>query len=172
MIKMKHKHIIGMLVADEPGVLTKISGMFSRRGFNIDTITVGKTSKENVSKMIFTLIGDDKVVEQVIKQVNKLVDVIKVSELDVDESIIIELCLIKVSIKDEKAKNDLLKYADVYKVKIDDITPKSVIFRIVGDTQKINSFIELVRRFGIKEISRTGVTAMARGFKAMDEKKK
>lgn len=169
---MKHKHIIGMLVEDQPGVLTKIAGMFARRGFNIDTITVGKTTKENISKMIFSVIGDDNVMEQVIKQVNKLVDVIKVSELKHHESIVKELCLLKVSIKDEKAKDDLMKYADVYKVKIVDITPKSVIFEIVGDNAKIDSFIELVKRYGIREISRTGITAMNRGVRSIGDKKK
>lgn len=161
---MKHIHIIGMLVEDQPGVMSKISGMFSRRGFNIDTISVGKTNIPNVSRMIFTFIGDDRIIEQVIKQVNKLIDVIKVSEFPLDKSIITELCLVKVSINDKKAKDELLKYADVCSVKTVDITAKSLIFRIVGDSQKIDSFINLVKKFGIREISRTGVTAMARGM--------
>ena len=160
---MKHSHIIGMLVEDQPGVMAKISGMFARRGFNIDTISVGKTSTPNVSKMVFTVIGDDRVIEQVTKQVNKLIDVLKVVEFLPDKSIITELCLVKVSISNEKAKDELLKYAQVYNIKAVDITPKSLIFRIVGEPQKIDSFIELVKKYGIKEISRTGVTAMARG---------
>ena len=161
---MKHAHIIGMLVEDQPGVMAKISGMFSRRGFNIDTISVGKTNTPNVSKMVLTIIGDDRIIEQVIKQVNKLIDVLKVVEFPSDNSIITELCLVKVGINGEKAKDELLKYAEVYNVKVVDITPKSLIFRIVGEPQKIDSFIELVKTFGIKEISRTGVTAMARGM--------
>jgi acetolactate synthase-1/3 small subunit len=167
---MKHTHIIGMLVEDQPGVLARIAGMFSRRGFNIDTITVGKTSKPGVSKMVFTIIGDDRVLEQVEKQVNKLVDVIKVIELPPMDSIIIELCLVKVNIADEKAKDDLLKYANIYKAKIVDITPKSVIFRLVGSTKKIDSFIELLKKYGIKDISRTGVTAIDRDNKTANKK--
>ncbi len=166
---MKNKKIIGMLVEDRPGVLTRIAGMFSRRGFNIDTIAVGKTSKPGISKMIFTVIGDERTLEQVEKQVNKLIDVIKVSELHPDDSIMTELCLIKVSISNEKVKDDLLKYANVYKVKVVDITPKSIIFQIVGDTKKVNSFIELVKKYGIKEISRTGTTAMVRGHKSVEQ---
>lgn len=153
-----------MLVEDQPGVMAKVSGMFSRRGFNIDTISVGKTNTPNVSKMVFTVIGDNKIIEQVTKQINKLIDVLKVLEFPQDKSIITELCLIKVSITDEKAKNELLKYAEVYHTKVADITSKSIIFQIVGEPQKIDSFIELIKQFGIKEISRTGVTAMARGM--------
>lgn len=168
---MGRKYIIGMLVEDQPGVLTKIAGLFARRGFNIDTITVGKTSDERISKMIFTAIGDDAVIEQLMKQVNKLVDVIKVSELKPEEALIRELCMIKVSIKNDKEKQDLLKYSDIYKVKIVDITHKSIIFEIVGEPQKIDSFINLVKRHGIREISRTGVTAMNRGIKSIGDKK-
>ena len=153
-----------MLVEDQPGVMSKVSGMFSRRGFNIDTISVGKTNTPNVSKMVFTVIGDSRIIEQVTKQINKLIDVLKVLEFPEDKSIVTELCLVKVCITDEKAKNELLKYAEVYHVKVADITPKSIIFQIVGEPQKIDSFIELIKQFGIKEISRTGVTAMARGM--------
>src|SRR3989338_1645860 len=107
--KRKEKtHIISMLVEDQPGVLTRISGMFARRGFNIDTITVGKTLKKGVSKMVVTVIGDDKTIEQVEKQINKLVDAIKVAELPEQDSVIRELCLIKIDIPNKKAKEDIL----------------------------------------------------------------
>ena len=100
---MKHRKIIGMLVEDEPGVLTRISGLFTRRGYNIETITVGKTVKPGISKMVIAVTGDDDILEQIEKQCNKLVDVIKVTELSSHDSIILELCLVKVAIKDEKA---------------------------------------------------------------------
>ena len=162
--KRKEKtHIISMLVEDQPGVLTRISGMFARRGFNIDTITVGKTLKKGVSKMVVTVIGDDKTIEQVEKQINKLVDAIKVAELPEQDSVIRELCLIKIDIPNKKAKEDILRYTKIYKTKIVDINTKSVTAQIVGTPSKIRSFIELVRPFGIKEISRTGVTAILRG---------
>src|SRR3989344_9494188 len=115
--KKLHKKIISMLVEDQPGVLTRIAGMFARRGFNIETITVGKTTKKGVSKMVITVIGDDATLEQVEKQVNKLIDTIKVTEMPEHKSVIRELCLIKVSISSKKAKDDVLRYTKIYKTK-------------------------------------------------------
>ncbi len=156
------KHTIGMTVYDEPGVLAKISGMFARRGFNIDTITVGNTQEKGVSKIIITVAADDKKLEQIEKQLNKLIDVIKVSEFHADLSVIRELCLVKISASDKKAHNEIVKYANVYKNKIVDITPKAITVEIVGEPLKINTFLELVRPFGIKDVSRTGVTGIGR----------
>jgi len=152
-----------MLVEDQPGVLTRIAGLFARRGFNIDTITVGKTERKGVSKMVITVIGDDRIIEQVEKQVNKLIDAIKVIEMPEESSVIRELCLLKVAIPDKKAKEDILRYAKIYKTKIVDITPKSATAEIIGPPAKIDAFIDLMRQFGIKEMSRTGVTAISRG---------
>jgi len=157
------KHTIAMLVEDQPGVLTRIAGMFARRGFNIDTITVGKTTKPGVSKMVITVIGDDATLEQVEKQVNKLIDTIKVIEMPEDSSVIRELCLIKVALPNKKAKEEILRYTKIYKTKIVDITQKSVTAELIGEPAKIDAFIDLMKQFGIKEISRTGVTAISRG---------
>ncbi len=158
----EQKHVIAMLVEDQPGVLTRIAGMFSRRGFNIDTITVGKTTKKGVSKMVITVIGDDTVLEQVQKQINKLIDTIKVMEMPSDKSIIRELCLLKINLPDKKAKEEILRYTKIYKTKIVDITQKDVTAQLVGTPDKIDSFIELMKPFGVREISRTGVTAVSR----------
>ncbi|MFH1396909.1 MAG: acetolactate synthase small subunit [archaeon] len=161
---MKDKrHIIAMLVEDQPGVLTRIAGMFARRGFNIDTITVGKTTKKGISKMVITVYGDDATLEQVEKQVNKLIDTIKVIEMPEENSVIRELCLIKVAINGQKAKEEILRYTKIYKTKIVDITTKSVTAELIGEPAKIDAFIELMKQFGVKEISRTGVTAVSRG---------
>ena len=103
-------HVISMLVEDQPGVLTRIAGMFARRGFNIDTITVGKTTKKGISKMVISVIGDDYILEQVEKQVNKLIDTIKVTEMPPEKSVIRELCLLKIAIPNKKAKEDILRY--------------------------------------------------------------
>src|SRR3989338_5560343 len=138
------RHVIAMLVEDQPGVLTRIAGMFARRGFNIDTITVGKTTKKGVSKMVFTIIGDDRNLEQVEKQVNKLIDTIKVIELHENKSVVRELCLIKVTVPNKKAKEEILRYAKIFKTKIVDITPDSVSAEIVGTPDKIQSFIDLM----------------------------
>jgi acetolactate synthase-1/3 small subunit len=158
------RHMIGMLVEDKPGVLVKIAGLFSRRGFNLETITVSKTTNPGISRMVFTIQGDDRILEQVNKQVNKLIDVIKVAELNPEESVANELCFVKINIPNKKAKNEIMNYANIYTdVKAVDITPKSIIYRVVGSTGKIDSFIDVVKHFGIKEISRTGITAMMRG---------
>ena len=162
MAKQK-RHVISMLVEDQPGVLTRIAGMFARRGFNIDTITVGKTTKKGISKMVITVIGDDAILEQVEKQVNKLIDTIKVTEMTEDSSVIRELCLIKVAMPNKKAKEEILRYTKIYKTKIVDINQKSVTAELIGTPDKIDAFIDLMKQFGIKEISRTGVTAVLRG---------
>lgn len=167
---MAKRHIIGMIVEDTPGVLTRIAGLFTRRGFNIETITVGKTTKIGVSKIVISVIGEDNVLEQIEKQCNKLIDVIKVNELTTHDAIICELCLLKITIANDKAKDEILKYAEIYKTKISDLTPKSVILQIVGDTGKIDSFIDLVQKYGIKELSRTGLTAITRGTKVLGDR--
>ncbi len=159
----ERRNVIAMLVEDQPGVLTKIAGMFARRGFNIDTITVGKTITPGISKMVITVFGDDKTVEQVKKQINKLINTIKVIEMPEERSVIRELCLVKIAIPNKKAKEDILRYTKIYKTKIVDITPKSVTAELVGVPAKIDAFIELMKQFGIREISRTGVTAISRG---------
>lgn len=161
----EQKHVIAMLVEDQPGVLTRIAGMFARRGFNIDTITVGKTTKKGISKMVITVIGDDRTLEQVQKQINKLVDTIKVIEMPADKSIIKELCLLKIALPNKKAKEEILRYTKIYKTKIVDITQKDVTAMLVGNPDKIDSFIELMKPFGVREISRTGVTAVSRTIK-------
>ncbi len=157
------KHIISMLVEDQPGVMTRIAGLFSRRGFNIDTLTVGKTTKKGVSKMVIAVIGDDNVLEQVEKQVNKLIDTIKVMEMPEGKSVIRELCLIKVSIANKKQKDEVMKYTEIYKTKIVDITQKFISMELIGTPAKIDAFIDLMKQFGIKEVSRTGATAISRG---------
>jgi acetolactate synthase-1/3 small subunit len=159
----KRRHVISMLVEDQPGVMTRIAGLFARRGYNIDTITVGKMPTKGISKMVITVLGDDRILEQIEKQVNKLVDTVKVMEMPDEKSVIRELCLVKVSIRDKKAKEEILKYNDIYKTKIVDITTKAITVEMIGLPEKIDSFIELMKQFGLKEVSRTGTTAITRG---------
>lgn len=161
--EVEHRHALSLLVKDKPGVLNRIAGMFSRRGFNIDTITVGKTTKEGKSKIVISLIADDKILEQVKKQLHKLVDVLKVNELPPESSVIREMCLIKIHFPDKEAKDEILRYTKIFKTKIVDINPENVTVEVVGEPQKIENFIELVEPFGIKEMSRTGLTAISRG---------
>ncbi|MEW6528365.1 MAG: acetolactate synthase small subunit [Candidatus Micrarchaeota archaeon] len=161
---MEKRHTIAITVEDQPGVLTRIAGLFSRRSFNIDTITVGKSEREGISKMIISVIGDDHDLEQIEKQINKLIDTIKVSEMPEKSAFIAELCMIKVAVSDKKIKDDIFSYASVYNAKIVGMTNKTMTMYIVGEPENIESYIRLMSQFGIKEISRTGITAISKDW--------
>jgi acetolactate synthase I/III small subunit len=156
----EQKHILGLMVEDNPGVMERITGLFFRRGFNIDTIIVGKTAKPNISHIIISLQADDATVEQLEKQVSKLIEVIKVIDLG-ENSVVREHCLVKVN-SDEKTRQDILNFAELHKAKVLEANHTSVIIETVGSPDKIDMFVELMRPFGIKEMSRTGVNALCR----------
>ena len=155
-------HVISTLVENKPGVLQKVAGLFTRRDFNIDSITVGESEVEGLARMVITVKADDKILEQVTKQLNKLVDVIKIKDIS-KNAVKRELCLIKVNIPNEKARAEIMQYANIFRAKIVDVTEETLIIEITGDMEKINAFISLLKGYGIKRISRTGLTAMARG---------
>jgi len=165
------QHLIACLVRDSPGVLHRISGLFARRGFNIDSITEGPTAKEGVSRMTIIVQGDEKALEQVTKQLNKQIDVIKVSDLPPLDSVIKELCLIKINAHNQDDKAKIMKYAETFKGKIVDANPQNLTVEVTGSPNKLSAFIEMIKPFGIKEMSRTGITALARGPKATEIKK-
>ena len=156
-------HVISTLVENKPGVLQKVAGLFTRRDFNIDSITVGESEVEGLARMVITVKGDDKILEQVTKQLNKLVDVIKIKDIT-KNAVKRELCLVKVNIPNEKARAEIMQYANIFRAKIVDVTEETLIIEITGDMEKINAFISLLKGYGIKKISRTGLTAMARGI--------
>ena len=166
------QHLIACLVRDAPGVLHRISGLFARRGFNIDSITEGPTSKEGVSRMTIVVEGDERALEQVTKQLNKQIDVIKVSDLPPLDSVIKELCLIKINAPTQDEKTQVIKYAETFKGKIVEANPQNLTVEITGSQNKLSAFIEVIKPFGIKEMSRTGITALARGPKATEIKEK
>ena len=155
-------HVISTLVENKPGVLQKVAGLFNRRGFNIDSITVGESEVEGLSRMVITVKADEKGLEQVIKQLNKLVDVFKVKDIT-NEAVKRELCLIKVNVADAKARAEIMQYTNIFRAKIVDVTDETLMIEITGDMEKITPFISLLETYGIKKISRTGLTAMARG---------
>ncbi len=157
----KHKHIVGILVEDQPGVLAKLSGLFSRRGFNIETIIVGKTAKPGVSHIVISLLGGDRTLEQLEKQLNKLVDVIKIIDLSPERSVVREHCLVKVA-SNPKARADLINISKLHKTSALDIGKDYMIIEVIGKPQKIDNFLDLMRKYGIKEVSRTGINAMQR----------
>ncbi len=158
----KGYHVISTLVEDKPGVLQKVAGLFNRRGFNIDSITVGVSEVEGLSRMVISVHADKKGLEQVTKQLNKLVDVIKIKDIT-NNAVKRELCLVKVNIPNEKARAEIMQYSNIFRAKIVDVTEETLMIELTGDAKKINAFISLVEGYGIKKISRTGLTAMARG---------
>ena len=155
-------HVISTLVENRPGVLQKVAGLFTRRDFNIDSITVGESEVDGLARMVITVKADEKLLEQVTKQLNKLVDVIKIKDIS-KNAVKRELCLVKVNIPDEIARAEIIQYVNIFRAKIVDVTEETLIVEITGDIEKNNAFISLLKTNGIKKISRTGLTAMARG---------
>jgi len=160
------KHTLAVLVENKPGVLTRVAGLFSRRGFNIESLAVGVTEKPDTSRITIVVSGDDRILEQVMKQLNKLIDVIRVSDIGADESVHRELALIKVGV-DSSTRAEVMQIVDVFRAKIVDVGVKSLIVEITGDESKINAMEQLLRQFGIKEMVRTGKIAMNRGSRAV-----
>lgn len=156
------KHTLVVLVENKPGVLARVAGLFSRRGFNIDSLSVDVTSNPNISQMTITVTGDDSTLEQVTKQLNKLVNVIKIIDLTGKEAVARELALIKVKATPD-TRSEIMRIVDTFRGRIIDIAPKSVIVEVTGDEKKIDAITQLLTEFGIKETVRTGMTAMIRG---------
>jgi acetolactate synthase-1/3 small subunit len=152
-------------VENKPGVLFRAANMFRRRGFNIDSISVGEIERKDLSRMTITIHGDEDVAEQIVKQVSKLIDVIKVQVLDQEETVQRELALIKIQVSDSRALSELTNYSEIFRNRIIDISRDSLMVEVTGTPDKIDAFIELVSGYGIKEMARTGITALQRGGK-------
>ncbi len=165
------KHTLAILVENRPGVLTRVAGLFSRRGFNIESLAVGVTENPDTSRMTIVVNGDDHVLEQVEKQLNKLIDVIRVSDIPAEESVNRELALIKVGV-DSATRAEVMQIVDVFRAKIVDVGAKSLIIEVTGDESKIKAIEQLLRQFGVKEMVRTGKVAMNRGAKVVQTEKK
>ncbi|MEE9614878.1 MAG: acetolactate synthase small subunit [Thermodesulfobacteriota bacterium] len=163
------RHTISVLVSNEFGVLSKISGLFSGRGFNIESLCVAETLDPEVSRMTIVTRGDDKVIEQITKQLNKLVSVLKVHDLTAEEHIGRELALIKVSVAAEN-RAEVLSIVDIFRAKVVDVSPRSYTIETTGDEQKLRAIVELLRPFGIKEVARTGRIALSRSHRAKQGK--
>ncbi len=160
------KHTIAVIVENKAGVLTRIAGLFSRRSFNIDSLSVGATENPDYSRMTITVHGDRDVLEQVIKQLSKLINVIRVSELDPSESIERELAIIKVN-ADKESRSEIMQIVNIFRAKIIDVSHRSMIIEVTGDEEKIDAIVQLLRQFGIKEIARTGKVSMVRGARVV-----
>lgn len=160
------KHTLAILVENKPGVLTRVAGLFSRRAFNIESLAVGVTEKPDTSRMTIVVSGDDLIFEQVMKQLNKIIDVIRVSEIPADDAVNRELALIKVGV-DSTTRAEVMQIVDVFRAKIVDVGIKSLVVEMTGDGEKINAMEQLLRHFGIKEMVRTGKIAINRGSKTV-----
>jgi acetolactate synthase-1/3 small subunit len=159
---LNSKHTLVAMVTDKPGVLNRVASLFRRRGFNIDSITVGHSETPHVSRMTIVVVGSADTVEQVRKQLEKLVDVIKVADVTGEGSIIRELVLIKVK-ANSTTRSEIMQIVDIFRAKIVDVSLDSLTIEATGDEDKLSSLYNLLHGFGIKEIARTGWVAMIRG---------
>jgi acetolactate synthase-1/3 small subunit len=160
---MKEKQIaLALLVNNNPGVLSRISGLFARRGYNIDTITAGATSDPNYTRITVAVTGDDDILEQIRKQIAKLEDVVKIVELYDKESVCRELTLVKVR-ANKKEKQEIIAIADIFRAKIVDVGPESLMIELTGNLNKVDAFLNLLVDFEIIEMVRTGLTGLTRG---------
>ncbi len=160
------RHTLSVLVENRHGVLARVAGMFARRGYNIDSLTVGVTEDPTISRMTIVVRGDDEVLEQVTKQLNKLIDVIRVSDLKAEDTVEREMALFKVS-SDVSNRSEIMQIVDIFRARIIDVAPKSMIVEVTGDETKIEALEQLLRPFGIKEMVRTGKVALRRGAKGV-----
>jgi len=155
-------HILSVSVLNKPGVLTRIAGLFSRRNFNIESLNVGKTENPEISRMTIVVNGDEKVLEQVTKQLHKLINVLKITELD--KSAIVERDLILIRVKcTRKQRSEIIQIADTFRAQIVDVAPDSLMIEATGTEDKLEALTELFRDFGIAEFVRTGTVALNRG---------
>ena len=164
------RHIISVLVENKFGVLARIAGLFSGRGFNIDSLSVGETTDKMISRMTIVTHGDDSIVEQITKQLNKVIDVIKVVDMTGTGFVEREMVLIKARVKPE-TRAEILNIVDIFRGKIVDVSAKSYLIELTGGEDKIQAMIELLKSFGIEEIARTGAVALQRGNKNVSRQK-
>jgi acetolactate synthase-1/3 small subunit len=159
--------VIAALVENKPGVLHSVSNMFRRRDFNIESITVGSTEQEDLSRMTITVKGDEKTLEQVVKQMSKLIDVVKVSQLEPENIVTRELALVKVNVPDIRNRSDVINCVEVFRGRVVDVAPEALTIEITGTPDKIDAFLNLMKTYGIMELARTGLTALSRGVRSI-----
>ncbi len=158
-------HTLAVLVENKAGVLSRVTGLFSRRGFNIESLAVGPCEEQGMSRITIVVIGDDEKVEQVMKQLNKLIDIIKVTDLTENERVERELAMIKVNAEPGTSRAEIMQIAQIFRAQIVDVGARSVILQVTGDTDKIDALEKLLRQYGVKELVRTGRIGILRGSK-------
>ena len=159
------KHTLSVLVENKPGVLTRVAGLFARRGFNIDSLVVAETENHRVSRMTITVDEQDQSIEQVTKQLHKLINVLKITDLDPSGSVERELLLIKVK-ADAESRSAIMQIVEIFRAKIVDVSAEVLIVEMTGTREKVSAFMELLTPFGVVELMRTGRIAMSRGKRA------
>lgn len=157
------RHVLSVLVENEPGVLSRISGLFSGRGFNLDSLNVAPVLEEGVSLMTVVTRGDQQIIEQIVKQLRKLVTVIKVTDMQDSTTVEREMALIKLNAT-ESTRAEILRIVDIFRCKVVDVSPDELTLEVIGDHGKVEAVIALLDRFGIKEIARTGTVALRRSM--------
>ena len=162
-------HTLSVLVENKPGVLARIAGLFSRRGFNIDSLAVGRTEHDEVSRMTIVVNVEESPLEQVTKQLNKLVEVIKIVELDPEASVNRELVLVKVSANAE-TRGQVLDTVQLFRASVIDVAPDAVTIQVIGNPQKIADFMRVVEPFGVRELVQSGQVAIGRGSRSISER--
>jgi acetolactate synthase-1/3 small subunit len=162
-LRSGRKHILSILVENKPGVLTRIAGLFARRGFNIDTLTVGPTDDGGVSRITLTVDGALHPIDQVTKQLHKLINVLKIKDLEPTDTVARELALFKIAVNDGSQRAEVMQITEIFRAKVVDVTKRSLIVEVTGTTDKIEAFENMVRPFGLIEMMRTGEIAISRG---------
>ncbi len=163
------RHTLSVLVENKPGVLARIAGLFSRRGFNIDSLAVGPTEHPEVSRMTIVVNVEDSPLEQVTKQLNKLVEVIKIVELDSVASVTRELLLVKVK-ADVASRGQVLETVQLFRAKVVDVAPDSVTVEVTGSAEKLEAFLRVLEPFGVRELVQSGMVAIGRGSRSISER--
>jgi acetolactate synthase-1/3 small subunit len=161
-------HILSVLVENRAGTLSRVAGLFSRRGFNIDSLTVGETQDNDVSRMTIAVSGDDAVLEQIVKQLGKLVDVISIRKLDNEDCIKREILLVKVK-SDEKNRSAIVEVAAIFRSRVIDISATTITVEATGSSDKLDGLLSLLRPYGVLELARTGLVALERGPKVLSK---
>jgi acetolactate synthase I/III small subunit len=163
----RRRHVLSALVQNRPGVLAHVSGMFASRGFNIDSLAVGETEDPNLSRITVVVMGDDRILEQVRKQLEKIVTVVKVHDISSEDYVERDLMLIKVSAP-PAARSEIQALVGIFRGRIVDVSPELLMIEISGKEQKLEAFIERVRPYGIREVARTGRIALVRGERPLE----
>lgn len=162
-------HVLSLLVENKPGLLTRVAGLFSRRGFNIESLAVGPTETEGISRITVVVDVEDFPLEQVTKQLNKLINVLKIVELEAHNSVQREHLLIKVKV-DNSSRSQILEAVNLFRAKVVDVTTDSLVIEVTGDSSKVQAFLRVLEPYGIKELAQSGLLAIGRGAKSMTDR--